>query len=569
MTRRPSRRPTSRLTGRTTERRVRRLTVVLLAGAVAAVAAGIASPTSAAPVGDPAGTPASAPVKVPGTGPVPVGTPKNGNPSAGGTAKPATTCAHRVRSDFNGDGYADLAVGEPFRTVAGQASAGAVRIFYGSATGVRVTTGAQYFDQNTANIGGSPTPGDEFGLALAPGYFNNDCYSDLAIGTPGEDDITILYGGPHGLSTTGIQQFAGRNARDGLGFALAAGDVNGDGLDDLVASAPYAGNGEGEITSMIGGKAGLTATKTWISQGTAGVPGVNEPGDLFGFSLAIGKFNADRFADVAIGTPFEDVGSSVDAGSVTVLKGSTKGVSATSSQLWTQDTKGVPGAVEAGDQFGYSLATGDINGDKLADLLIGIPGEDIGNTVDAGAALYLHGSTAGLTASGSLGITQNTKNVPGGPERGDSLGIAVAVGDFNGNGYADIALGVPGEDLTALNKKNAANAGSVDVLPGTAKGPTGTGSRAFSQDTAGVPGAVEPGDEFGSTLLPLQIYGHVRTDLLVGAQLEDDDASANVGSVTLLRASIGGLTGTRSQTFAEPGTGGGRHANDEFGSSLG
>jgi len=324
--------------------------------------------------------------------------------------------------------------------VAGADDAGAVRIVYGSATGAKTTSGTQYFDQNTANIGGSPTAGDEFGLSVAVGYFNDDCYADLAIGTPGEDDITVLYGSAKGLTTAHIQQFTGRNAKDGFGFAMAAGDINGDGYDDLVVSAPYAGNGTGEITTLMGGTSGLTATKKWIDQDTSGVPGVNEEGDLFGFSLAVGDFNGDHRADVAVGTPFEDDHSIVDGGAVTVLNGSSSGLSTSGAVVWTQDSPGVPGAVETGDQLGYSLATGDVNGDGYADLVVGIPGEDVGSIVDAGAALYLPGSKNGLTSKGSVGITQNTHGVPGGPERGDAMGIAVAVGDFNGDGKLDLAV---------------------------------------------------------------------------------------------------------------------------------
>jgi hypothetical protein len=451
-------------------------------------------------------------------------------PSAHAAA--ATACTHRVTSDFNGDGHADLAIGEPYRSVAGAADAGAVRIIYGSATGLSDTH--VFFDQATTGIVGAPTTGDEFSLALATGFFNGDCYADLAIGTPGEDDVTILYGSASGLTTVGDERLHGRARADGFGYALAAGDLNGDGIDDLVASAPYAGDGAGEITTMFGSATGLSTPVRWISQGTPGVPGLNEPGDLFGLSLATGDFNGDGHIDVAIGVPFEDDGSTTDAGSVTVLRGSSTGPTTTGAQLFT--------GVSAADHYGYSLAAGDVTGGGRDDLVVGVPGADD----DRGQAVFLTGSAVGLT--GGRILSQDTTGVPGSAEVGDELGVSVAVGDVNGDGRADVALGVPGEDLG-----KAANAGTVDVLPGTSSGPTGVGSMAWSQDAAGVGGEAETGDEFGSTLYA------IGGGLAIAAQLEN----AGVGAVTLLPA---GLTSKGSRTMGEPGM---AHAGDEFGASLG
>ena len=475
---------------------------------------------------------------------------------------PAATCPSRVASDFNGDGYADIAAGAPWRTVAGIADAGAVRIDYGSRAGA-ATSGAhsQYFDQDSTGMPGAPTANDTFGLALAAGYFNDDCYADLAIGTPGENDVTVLYGSATGLSTTGASNFAGRTSGSAFGFALATGDFNHDGRDDLAASAPFAGGGAGEITTMSGAASALTAPAKWLNQATAGIPGVNETGDLFGLALAAGDFSADGFADLAVGVPAEDDGQAIDAGSVTVLRGSAAGISTTGVQLWTQDNPGVPGVVEAGDRFGYALAAGDVTGDGTADLVIGVPGEDDGSVVDGGSATFLRGSHSGLTATGSMDLTQDTTGVPGGAERGDDLGEAVAIGDFNGDGHADVALGVPGEDLTAVNGKDAVDAGTVDVLRGISTGPTGVGSTSWSQDSAGVPGAVEAGDEFGSTLLAARVRGSNRTDLVIGAQLEDGTSTTDCGAVTVLPS---GPTGTGSQTFGEPGA----QSGDEWGASL-
>jgi hypothetical protein len=478
-------------------------------------------------------------------------------------AGPTTACAHRVSSDFDGDGYADIAIGEPWRAVDQIVGAGAVRIVRGTASGAGTQT---YVDQDTAGIPGAPTPNDTFGISLAAGFFNDDCYADLAVGTPGENDVTVLYGSQTGLITTGAAQFHGKQGASGFGFALATGDFNGDGRDDLAVSAPYLDNGGGAVTTMLGGATGLGAPQRWLNQSTSGVPGVDEIGDLFGLSLAAGDFTGDGVADLAVGVPLEDVGTAADAGSVTVLKGSkTSGITTSGAQLWSQDSSGVPGIVEAQDHFGYALAAGDVTGDGKADLAVGVPGEDDDHVTDGGAADFLRGAGAGLTGTGALTLTQDTTGVPGAAERGDYLGEAIAVGDVNGDGRADVILGVPGEDLPTASGKNAVNAGAADVLPGTASGPTGTAATGWSQDSPGVPGAVEAGDQFGSTVHVARVRGGAAADLIVAAQLEDGKAT-DCGGITLLPGTAKGPMGTGSQTF---GASSGVQLNDEFGAALG
>ncbi|HEY1485542.1 MAG TPA: FG-GAP and VCBS repeat-containing protein, partial [Micromonosporaceae bacterium] len=242
---------------------------------------------------------------------------------------PAPTCTSHVASDFNGDGFADVAASEPNRTIGKVTSAGAVRILYGGPTGLVVTGTDQYFDQNSPGIVGAPSRNDLFGLELATGDFNGDCHADLAIGTPGENDVTILYGSATGLSTIGAGHLVGEQPKSSFGWDLVAGDFNGDGVDDLAVGAPGAADagalGSGEVGISYGGASGLQAPSTWIDQSTTGVPGVPETGDGFGTSLAAGAFTGDGVTDLAVGVPCEDNGSISDGGSVTVLPSSAVG----------------------------------------------------------------------------------------------------------------------------------------------------------------------------------------------------------------------------------------------------
>ena len=179
-----------------------------------------------------------------------------------------------------------------------------------------------------------------------------------------------------------------------------------------------------------------------------------EVGDNFGNALARGDFNNDGYQDLAIGIPFEGIrtglpgpfGSQIlSAGAVEVIYGSAAGLQGAGRQFWRQGSSYAGDTAEAGDNFGYSLTTGDFNGDRFSDLAIGVPGEDIGRATDAGAVTVLYGSPQGLSASAVAPQFwhQDSPGVQGGAEGSDFFGRALAAGDFNRDGYADLAIGVP------------------------------------------------------------------------------------------------------------------------------
>jgi hypothetical protein len=388
--------------------------------------------------------------------------------------------------------------------------------------------------------------------------FNHDGFADLAVAVPGENGaagaVNVLYGAGAGLGGPSAQFFQVGGTReflDRFGSALAAGDFNGDGFVDLAAGAPGEDVGTvhdaGAVSVLYGSAGGLTRSggRLFTQVGSRA-----EEHDNFGWALAAGDFNHDGFADLAAGAPTEDVGALQFAGAVSVLYGSTAGLTTSGARLFTQ----VASAAEVGDEFGWALAAGDFNHDGFADLAAGAPSESVpGAAAAAGAVSVLPGSTGGLTATGARLFTQ----VGGTVESGDDFGAALAAGDFNGDGFVDLAAGAPSESVGS-----AGGAGGVSVLPGSAGGLTATAGRLFTQ----VGGTAERFDLFGFALAAGDFNHDGRADLAAAAPLEDVGSTVDTGVVSVLPGSAGGLTTNGAKLFTQ--VGGSVEAGDEFGEQL-
>jgi len=216
-------------------------------------------------------------------------------------------------------------------------------------------------------------------------------------------------------------------------------DFNGDGFADLAVGVPGedANGGAGDtggVSVIYGSAGGLSATATpdqFWTQDSPNVEGTAEPGDQFGFSLAVANFGGSwPHADLAIGVPYDNVGAT-SAGAVSVIYGSSAGLSATATpdQIWTQDSPDVEGIAGAYDGFGSALTTGDFNADFRSDLAIGVPSEDAPHTSDGGVNV-IYGSLAALSATTTPDQFwgQDTPNVEDAAEASDYFGRELAAG---------------------------------------------------------------------------------------------------------------------------------------------
>ncbi len=332
--------------------------------------------------------------------------------------------------DVDGDGYGDVIVGAPFYDAADN-NDGAAFLFRGSPAGLSLSA-AHTLEENG--------PGALLGSSVASaGDVNGDGYGDVIVGAPQFDDgaieegrVFVYLGSPTGLPATASWSAEGNQADSHLGQSVAAaGDVNGDGFDDVIVGALLYDSGqtdEGRVFVWHGSGTGLGPNGTpvnadWSAEG-------NITGGAFGNSVATaGDVNADGYQDVVIGSRFFTRGQTHE-GRAHLYLGGLSGLASTS--IWTFE------ANQDSAQVGFSVASaGDVNGDGFSDVIVGAPYYDNGTFMDQGRAWVFHGYPSGLPPTAnwelSTGYTLNAQ-----------FGFSVSTaGDVNGDGYSDVIVGAP------------------------------------------------------------------------------------------------------------------------------
>ena len=455
-----------------------------------------------------------------------------------------------LAADYVGDGRDDLVIGAPGEGPGWSPRSGVVFLLRGGAAGA---AGVTVFDQSGL---GANEEGDQFGAALAAGDFDGDGQQDLAIGAPGETidsgprsgAVYVLLGSGAGLTPAAVLDQRGLGADeedDRFGATLATGDFNGDGYTDLAVGAPGEAPGtspvSGGVFVFLGSSAGLLPLR-FVDQAELGV---NELGDRFGAALCVGDYDGDGRDDLAVGAPGEAPGSDERSGVVYVFRGVMSGLAP--DRVLTQDSMG---ANEDDDRFGAALASGDFDGDGRDDLAVGAPGEAPSSDPKSGGVFVFRGSDEGLVAQQFLGQERLGVN-----EAGDDFGRALSSGDYDGDGLADLAVGAPGE-----SPGSDPRSGAVFVFVG--------GERELEPwqfiTQVGI-GTNESGDRFGATLSSGDYVANGRDDLLVGAPGEAPGADPRSGAAFLFRGSALGLLPQQFITQLKLGA---NEAGDLFGAAI-
>ncbi|MFC8129731.1 FG-GAP repeat protein [Streptomyces sp. NPDC057302] len=415
-----------------------------------------------------------------------------GSASAAQPSQPAQPTA-----DYNGDGYADLAVGVPGATVGGKAKAGYVNVVWGGTSGLG-KHGSTTVSQATAGVPGTVEAGDGFGTAVASDDMNGDGYSDLVVGAPDEDNdaglsagtVAVVWGAKSGFKG-GFTAANGAYSDGSYGALLATGDFDEDGDKDIALNShfdetsavemrpgPFKAGSPAKLSRVEGwhfaGPVALAAgdfdgdggddlafsydgtevSGTTVKSRDAATGEWNETwstGDSTATALAAGDFDGDDTTDLAIGNvqanPESESTHCEDrlGGAILTLygkKGTTLGGPASCT---TQSGEQVGGSPEAGDDFGSSLTAVDTDQDGRDELIAGAEAEAVGSAKNAGSYWFLTATGTGTGLTGPA-ISQNSAGVAGTAEAGDRFGAAVTLGDYNGDGLPDVAVGAPGED---------------------------------------------------------------------------------------------------------------------------
>ena len=509
---------------------------------------------------------------------------------------------HSVSSagDVNGDGYDDLIIGAPGGDPNGDSS-GETYLVYGGASAPG-TDGVLDLSRLALDGNGFTLAGidelDNAGISVSSaGDVNGDGYDDLIIGafgvgavrgaydtTPGPGEAYVVYGGATGADLVldrstldGTRGFAltGIDAGDELGVSVSsAGDVNGDGYDDLIIGANGADNLAGETYIVYGGAS---------APGTGGVLDLGALDGTNGFILngidafdqsgisvsSAGDVNGDGYDDLIIGARFADPNGNRNAGETYIIYG---GASApgTGGRFNLSTLDGTNGFILTGidifDNSGVSVSSaGDVNGDGYDDLIIGARFADP-NGGDSGETYIVYGGASAPGTDGvlDLGALDGSNGFTlTGIDAADESGSSVSsAGDVNGDGYDDLIIGASGADLDGDS-----NAGETYIVYGGASAP-GIGGVLDLSDLDGTNGfiltGIDAGDLSGLSVSSAgDVNGDGYDDLIIGARYGDPNGNRNAGETYVI---YGGATGTESLT---PVTAQGTAAADNFTGNAG
>jgi hypothetical protein len=450
----------------------------------------------------------------------------------------------RCAGDVNGDGFADVIVGattyDNNRAATGTASGGVTGntfIFYGR-SGI---LGGFVASVNPVlkNIQ-STQPAAEFGIAVASaGDINGDGFSDVIVGASDYDNgasinsgcVYAFNGGASGLSYTPVVMKERNQVNSNLGISVAsAGDINGDGLGDVIIGANLWDNGAaincGAIFIYHGlNNGGINNFSTPAS------PLIGPAGSNFGIAVSnAGDVNGDGYADIVAGANLAGV-----AGTAYIYHGSATGVSLTPSATVTGSN--------AGDNFGISVSgAGDVDWDGYSDIIVGANlYESSAAETNEGAAFVYYGSATGINTTEPHRLEMNQAN--------SNFGIAVAhAGDVNQDGWSDVIVGAD------LYDNGQADEGAAFVFHGGSYGINTTMATRVESNQAGA--------QLGNAIAYAgDVNGDSYSDVIAGSYLYDN-TQTDAGAAFVYHGGIFGLNNAPAVVLQ------GLNANDHFGVAV-
>jgi len=441
-----------------------------------------------------------------------------------GTAGGALGQSLAVVPDVDGDGFHDVLVGAPGE----DSSSGAVYLL----TGADLAGGGSWDDSdavlrlsgasNNDNLGGGRTLGGTADL-------DGDSVGELLLAAYGGDsgatnggEVMLLLSGDSASWSDGqavdlASVLVTGDTSDQLGLGVHHGDLDGDGLPELVAGAPREDNGADNAGMVViyGGSGLLSGSTLGLSDADHALTGTSAD-DALGYNAVevIGDLDGDGYAELYVGAYTSDLSAS-DAGAGWVVAGSGLASGDVAKLAWAEWSGDA-----AGDNFGYAaVGLSDVDGDGTDELAVSALYGDVDAT-DAGATYVWYGASVGGSASAS-----SADLTFGGDTSSDRAGRTLAAGDVDGDGAGDLLAGGPYAEGGSDN-----NTGQVWLFAGTSL--TGAGSGSFDGDARAVFEGDSSSDQLGQGLAVGDIDQDGFADMLLGATGDDDGSSAG-GSTSI------------------------------------